>query len=158
MEIDRSWGAVVVDNEQKFLLVQHSNGQHWSHPKGHANPGETSVETAVREIREEGKIEVMLVNGFQMRETWNLPNGRRKEVVYYLGRKIDASDETRKLNPGTTMSVSVRQNEGSLPNGKEILGRVWLTYPKALKKITYESGKKVLRGAVEFLRRHGMGG
>jgi len=157
MEIDRSWGAVVVDNEQKFLLVQHSNGQHWSHPKGHANPGETPFETAIREIREEGNIDVILINGFQMNETWDLPNGRRKEVVYYLGRRIGAPNESQRLNAGTAMAAAARQNEGNLPDGKEILERVWLTYHEALERITYEAGKRVLKGAVEFLQRHGMG-
>jgi len=158
MGIDRSWGAVVVDNEQKVLLVQHSSGRHWDHPKGHSNPGETPSETAIREIREEGDVDVTLINGFQIRETWNLPDGRRKEVVYYLGRKTGAAKENRIRDTGMSMSTAVREREDNPPDKEEILGRVWLSYQEALEKITYEAGKRVLREAVEYLKRHGTEG
>lgn len=157
MEIDRSWGAVVVDNELRFLLVRHSNGQHWSHPKGHANPGETSFETAIREIREEGNVDVVLINGFQIRETWNLSNGCRKEVVYYLGRSIGVAKENRRQDAKTARPAAARQKKKDLPDGEEILERVWLSYHEALKRITYEAGRRVLRGAMEFLKNNGMG-
>jgi len=155
MEIDRSWGAVVIDNKQKFLLVQHSNGQHWSHPKGHPNPGETPFETAIREIREEGNVDVALINGFQMRETWTLPDGRRKEVVYYLGKKIGSAEENRMENRKIVVPVAIQKDEKKSPD-EEILGRAWLSYQEALERITYEAGRRVLRAAVEFLKLQGM--
>jgi len=158
MDIDRSWGAVVIDNEQKFLLVKHSSGQHWGHPKGHPNPGETPSETAIREIREEGNVDVTLISGFQRREAWNLPGGRRKEVVYYLGRKTGAAKGNRIRNTGISIPAAAGKNEGELPDEEEILGRVWLSYHEALEKITYEAGKRVLREAVEYLERHGAEG
>jgi len=157
MEIDRSWGAVVVDNEQRFLLVQHSSGQHWSHPKGHSNPGETPFETAIREIREEGDVDVALMDGFQMREAWNLPDGRRKEVVYYLGRKTGSTGKSRMGGGELRTAAAAREGGNRLSDGEEILGRVWLPYHEALERLTYESGKRVLRGALDFLNPHGAG-
>jgi len=157
MKIDRSWGAVVIDNEQKFLLVQHSNGQHWSHPKGHPNSGETPFETAIREIREEGNVDVTLIDGFQMQEAWNLPDGRRKEVVFYLGKKIDSAGENRIGGREMDIALTTRKSERRLSGEVEILGRVWLSYQEALERITYEAGRRVLRGAMEFLKLQGGG-
>jgi len=156
MEIVRSWGAVVVDSEQKFLLVQQSNGRHWSHPKGHPNPGETSFETAIREIREEGDVDVSLIEGFQIQEAWILPDGRRKEVVYYLGKRTDSAEVSRMGGSRLGMPTAKREEEEGLSGKEEILGRVWLTYHEALERITYEAGKRVLRKAAQFLKLRGM--
>ena len=38
-----------------FLLVYQSNG-HYSFPKGHMEEGETEIETALREVKEEGYL------------------------------------------------------------------------------------------------------
>ncbi|EGQ8962178.1 NUDIX hydrolase [Vibrio antiquarius] len=48
-----SCGVIVVDSNN-LVLMQHVTGQdHWDIPKGTQNPGETTKETAVRELEEE---------------------------------------------------------------------------------------------------------
>lgn len=132
MKPDRSWGAVVVDSRGKYLLVHHASGNHWDHPKGHAEKNESATETALREIREEAGIDVEIISGFQMETGWVLPDGRPKNVVYFLARR--------------TGDCPAEGPEG------EILATVWLNYDEARKKITYESGKLVLEGAQIFLK------
>jgi len=128
---DRSWGAVVVDEKGRFLLVRHASGNHWDSPKGHAEPDETPVETALREIREEGRVEAEIIPGFSERADWMLPDGRGKQVVYFLARRLDSCE--------------------SAEPGDEILELTWLPYKEARDLITYESGKRVLDRARKFL-------
>ncbi|MCK5735445.1 MAG: NUDIX domain-containing protein [Spirochaetaceae bacterium] len=131
METDYAWGAVVINPYRHYLLVLHASGNHWDHPKGHAEPGETPVETALREIAEEAEIEVEIINGFQSEAEWTLPDGRPKKVVYYLARHIG--------------ELKTKGMEG------EILDTIWLPYHEAREKITYDSGKEVLDKAEKFL-------
>lgn len=56
MNTRKSAGGIVFNNEGKLLLVS-QRGDSWSLPKGHVNEGETVLEAAVREIREESGIE-----------------------------------------------------------------------------------------------------
>ena len=131
MEPDRSWGAVVFDHRNRYLLIHHAGGRHWDHPKGHADPNETPRDTALREIREEAQINAEIIDGFQTEVGWILPNGRPKKVVYFLARRTGECPA-----------------EG--PEG-EILGKTWLPYTQAREKITYDTGKEVLDRAEEFL-------
>ena len=46
--------AVILDDQQRVLLVKHSYGQlNWELPGGAAEPDETPTQTALRELREE---------------------------------------------------------------------------------------------------------
>ncbi|XP_029674883.1 bis(5'-nucleosyl)-tetraphosphatase [asymmetrical] [Formica exsecta] len=53
----RACGLVIFRRYQdtiQFLLMQTSYGQHhWTPPKGHVDPGESDMETALRETQEE---------------------------------------------------------------------------------------------------------
>ena len=48
-------GAVVLSDKGNILIVN-QNGNSWSLPKGHVEPGETTEQTAVRETYEEAGI------------------------------------------------------------------------------------------------------
>ena len=55
---DEAFGIVPIfstESEPLFLLIQHQAG-HWAFPKGHADPGESALETAKRELEEETGI------------------------------------------------------------------------------------------------------
>jgi len=51
------WREGQDSDEPEFLLLLHKHGRYWSFPKGRRNKGETDLETARREIREETGIE-----------------------------------------------------------------------------------------------------
>src|ERR1700740_1337880 len=55
MEKTYSAGGVVTNTEGKVLIVN-QNGNSWSLPKGHLEPGEDSIAAAKREIYEESGI------------------------------------------------------------------------------------------------------
>lgn len=57
-------GVVYREREgaREYLLVRPSNGRaEWVLPKGHVDPGETTRETAVREVAEEAGVEASIV-------------------------------------------------------------------------------------------------
>ena len=55
MKKSRAAGGIVFSSERKVLLVEQRSGS-WSFPKGRIRPGETTLETAKREIYEESGI------------------------------------------------------------------------------------------------------
>jgi len=46
------------DTGISVLLTLHKGGKHWGFPKGHQDPGETDLETATRELKEETGLEI----------------------------------------------------------------------------------------------------
>ena len=54
---EKSCGCIIINNE-KVLLVYEKNRNFWGFPKGHIEEGETEIETALREVKEEVGLEV----------------------------------------------------------------------------------------------------
>ena len=87
---EKSCGAIVYTVEDgviKYLLVEEMSGAH-SFPKGHMEEGETEIETALREIKEETNLEVELDTEFRTSEQYTLSEkpGVTKQVVYFLAK------------------------------------------------------------------------
>lgn len=71
---------------QVLLIKQFPNKEAWSIPKGHLRDGETVEECAVREVREETGVTVLLSSRLP-NTTVNIKNGT-KTVVSFLGTLI----------------------------------------------------------------------
>ena len=56
MRKETSCGAVIIKDKKVLLLFQ--NNGFWSFPKGHIEPGESEIETAKRETKEETGLDV----------------------------------------------------------------------------------------------------
>lgn len=88
-----------VDNSTiEFLLLQASDGiHHWTPPKGHVDPGENDLETALRETQEETGIEanqLTVLEGFR-RELNYVARQKPKTVIYWLAEVKDSDVEIR---------------------------------------------------------------
>ena len=59
MKRTRTAGGVVVHERTGRILVVSQNGDSWSLPKGHVDPGEDDLTTAMREIREESGVRAL---------------------------------------------------------------------------------------------------
>lgn len=79
----------------EYLLLQTSYGRHhWTPPKGHVDPGESDMQTALRETEEESGLKESSLNVMQnVQKILNYQvRGQPKTVIYWLAevRSYDA--------------------------------------------------------------------
>ncbi|CAN9512436.1 unnamed protein product [Ophioblennius macclurei] len=76
----------------EYLLLQTSYGEHhWTPPKGHVDPGEDDLTTALRETKEEaglGTEHLSVMDGFLQELRYEV-RGKPKEVLYWLAELKD---------------------------------------------------------------------
>ena len=130
---EKSCGAVIFAERsgERYYLVEQMLKGHFSFCKGHVEGGETELETAEREIREETALEVRFVDGFREVVRYSPYPGAVKTVVFYLA------------HAGRTETAAQPEEV------KEIL---WLSEADALRTLTYDSDREILRKAAGFLR------
>ena len=92
MDKERSAGAVIYckhGNKVEYLILQYRHLR-WDFPRGHVERGESDIETAQREIREETRIDIIKFKpGFALEQSWTyeVPDTKRKSkkiVIYFL--------------------------------------------------------------------------
>ncbi len=136
---DQAFGIVPIYIQagvEQFLLVQHHAG-HWSFPKGHAEAGESAIETACREFEEETGI-----RSFELIGTQSFCE------QYHLVKKKQAIDKT------VTYFVAQVRSQRVTCQATEIRNYAWLPFQEALAQITFEPSKQVLRQVWQYLREH----
>ena len=129
MRREKSCGAIVYRNDRdpiELLLIKHRFGGHWSFPKGHVESGETEVQTALREVKEETGLSIQLEEGFRECVEYFPKPYIKKQVVYFLGRSL--GDEAR------------RQEE-------EISELRWVPLADAQRMVTFSNDKNLLKEA-----------
>lgn len=127
VKLEKSCGAVIwreQEGKPHVLVIRHQNGGHWAFPKGHVEGNETEEQTAVREILEETGLKVKLDTSFRRVVTFSPKPRVIKDVIYFAAK--------------STGGKLKRQEE-------EVMDIRWLTIGEALKFITYETDKAVLR-------------
>lgn len=75
----------IVDGNPEFLLVFETYSKCWSLPKGHIEAGETDIETALRELKEETGLTANLDTSRCVSIEYSISSFARKEVAFYLG-------------------------------------------------------------------------
>ncbi|XP_063602440.1 bis(5'-nucleosyl)-tetraphosphatase [asymmetrical]-like [Penaeus indicus] len=95
----RAAGLVIyrcIATEIQYLLMQASYGDHhWTPPKGHVDPGESDLETALRETQEEAGLsrnDFTLLESFKKELKYEV-RGKPKTVIYWLAEMNDNSKE-----------------------------------------------------------------
>lgn len=77
----------------EYLMMQTSYGQcHWTPPKGHVDPGESDMETALRETEEEAGLKshhIKVLHDFR-KELFYTVREKPKTVVYWLAELEDS--------------------------------------------------------------------
>lgn len=126
MKYEKSCGAVVFDGD-KILVIQQAAG-HWGFPKGHVEEGETEVETAIREIKEETNVDVEINDKFRYVETYSPKEDVEKDVVFFVAKKIGGEN--------------IAQEE-------EVQNIVWVSCEEAMELLTFESSKNVLKKVMQ---------
>ena len=86
MKKEKSCGAIIVKNG-KVLLIHQTNDV-WCFPKGHVENGETEVETAIREVKEETNLDVEIDVSKRYSINYLVKENVPKETVYFLAKPI----------------------------------------------------------------------
>lgn len=127
---EKSCGAVVYrkfHGNTEILLIKHVRSGCWSFPKGHMEEGETELQTAVREIKEETNIDIS-IDDPSFRETviFSPRRDTRKEVVYFVGRatSFDAAAQEEEISEIRWLEIGSASAKLAYDNDKIILNKV----------------------------------
>lgn len=131
---EKCCGAVVykiANKEIQYLILKSIEPDgFWGFPKGHMENLETEEDTALREVFEESGLKVKLIDEFRASDKYIINNIIEKEVVFFLGEAENVKPE-----------IQV----------EEIVEYKWCNYTDAHNLLTFDSGKKILDEASEFL-------
>ena len=141
---EKSIGAFlykIENNKIFFLLIYSKRNREWGFPKGHANVGETELETARREIKEEtGIIDINFKKGFRCVDIYKIKGALDftknkiidKIVVYYIAR---------------TNSDFIGCCDEEIDEGR------WLEFKEAISCLKYTNQKNLLKKAYRFIKK-----
>ncbi|MBR5144651.1 MAG: NUDIX domain-containing protein [Clostridia bacterium] len=121
-----------IEGSNYYLIIKSHNGD-VGFPKGHMETGESEMETAIRELKEETGIEVKTISGFRRQIEYPLPRipDAIKQTVYFLGK--------------CTSQTIITQEA-------EVAEASFLSFDDAISVLTFEETKKMLKDAEQFIR------
>lgn len=134
MKYEVSCGGIVFtrkENNIYFIIVKSLEG-FYGFPKGHIEGNETEEETALREIYEEIGIRPQIIAGFRTTDEYPISNEKDmiKRVIYF---------------------VAEYNNQGLSYQEEELEGAYLMTYEEAMDTFQFESLKRILNEAKEFI-------
>ena len=122
MRKEKSCGCIIID-EDKVLLIYEKDRNFWGFPKGHVEFNETEFETALREVKEEVGLDVIIDEETRYEINYIVRNEIDKTAVYFI-----ATPKSKKI---------ILQPE-------EIEDSRWCTYEEAMNLIDFVNLSKVL--------------
>ena len=129
-------GAVlwkVVDKELKVLVVHRTQHKDISIPKGKVDPGETLPETAVREIKEETGLDIVL-GPYLGTVDYVMPNNGKNKEVHYWTAEVDPTAAER----------------SPFKSNNEIYALEWMTIAVAREKLSYSHDVELVNTFVDM--------
>lgn len=126
---EKSCGAIVYrkfHGNTEILLIKHVNSGHWSFPKGHVENDETEIETAIREIKEETGLDVIIDPTFRETVSYSPRKDTQKIVVYFIAKA---------------------KSYDFIPQEEEISEIKWVEIGRAASVLTYENDRSIVNRA-----------
>ncbi len=127
---EKSCGCIIIKN-RKVLLVYEKNTNFWGFPKGHMEEGESEIQTALREVKEEVGLEV------------DIDKEKRYELNYIIRDEID---KTTVLYIARTKSEEIVMQESEIANIK------WCDFDEALNTLTFENWREMFKKVIEDIK------
>ena len=128
-EHHRSAGGLVVRGAT-ILLISTQKGRRWQLPKGHIEDGETSEQTAVREVREETGVTGRVVAALPEIDYWYVEKGNlriHKRVDYFL--------------------LEYESGDAANFDAGEVSGAGWFGWDEGLAKLSFDNERRVAEQA-----------
>jgi bis(5'-nucleosidyl)-tetraphosphatase len=134
---EESFGIIPLRQENgswQVLLILHQGGRHWAFPKGHGNPGETPIDSAQRELKEETGLDIQeLLQETPLMEKYQFH--RKREIVI----------KTVQYFPATVSGILHLQAE-------EIRDAKWVPLKDAIKHLTFKEAKEMCNKLIILLK------
>ncbi|MBE9186505.1 NUDIX domain-containing protein [Microcoleus sp. LEGE 07076] len=147
---DDAFGIVPVfsrDADTSFLLIQHQAG-HWAFPKGHAEPGESALETAKRELEEETGIrdyEVLEEPSFVEHYSFVQESAPTSVKHYAFAKQGEVIEKT------VTYFVAFVNSMDVVLQVEEVQNSAWISFEEAINLISFEGNRGILREVKAYL-------
>lgn len=134
MKREFSAGGIVFNSKGQVLVTQHSQNHHWSFPKGLVDPGQTTEEAALREVKEEGGVEAEIVEKIGYNKYIYTMAGEKifKVVTYFLMKYISGDPKDHDW---------------------EVSEAGWYEPAAALKRLDFSQDKDLLKKALELRKK-----
>lgn len=132
MKREFSAGGIVFNSKGQVLVTQHSQNHHWSFPKGLLDhPEQTTEESALREVKEEGGVEAEILGkvGYS-KYIYTFNNEKIFKVVTYFLMKYLSGDPK--------------------DHDWEVEEAGWYEPEAALKQLTFSQDKELLKKALDL--------
>lgn len=132
MQYEYCSGAVLyteINNTINYVLVVEIDG-HCGFPKGHIELGETEIQAALREVKEETGITANILDGFLIKIEYAMKNGNIKQTTYFCAKY---------------------ENQTIKYDEHELLGVKLLPFDEALLSLSYQNVKDVLIEANQYI-------
>lgn len=108
MKKEKSCGTIIIDSNKRVLLVKQKLG--WvGFPKGHMEQGETEIETARRETKEETNLDVIIDEKKRYTISYITSTQIDKEVVYFRAKPISYSLLSQEAEIAEIMWVDINE-------------------------------------------------
>lgn len=137
MKREFSAGGIVFNNEGQVLLINNAalrnpKKSYWGFPKGHIDPGESSKDAAIREVKEETGLDVEIIQKIGDSKYTFTFEGEKifKVVIMFLMKKVGGE-------------IKVQE--------EELLGAEWVSSEDALTKLSFPKDKELFKLAIEML-------
>lgn len=132
-----SAGGVVYKKEAKkikWLIVQPTGTNRWQFPKGKIDKNESSKDTALREVEEEGGVRVEIIEKIGDSRYFFILKGKKifKTVTFYLLKYLGDTKEGHDW---------------------EVEETIFVPYKEAFEKLSFKDDKEILKKAKEVLDR-----
>ena len=134
MKYEKSCGCIIIKGDTVLIEKQkHQDERIWSFPKGHQNSGETDIETAIRETREEIGLEVKITDKNPITMKYLIHQGTtEKTVILFLAQLV---------NPKAKIAIQEEEVEEAR----------WVSFEKVEDILTFDCSKIAWREAFSRL-------
>ena len=130
---EKSCGAVVYkyENNEILVLLEKMKKGHISIPKGHVENDETEIQTALREIKEETNLDVVIDTSFKEVISYSPYPNCVKDVVFFVATPISSELHNQEC---------------------EVSELIWANAEKSLNLLTHDSDKQVVQKAIDYIK------